>query len=237
MDRATFTGACLLGFVAAWAVFFPLGAKRRACIPALAWWVCLVLGTVACFYGLSHSTRPSLAPRVTVSGKASSCTEKREGRDSKFLFRFMPEGGNPIYLETNIIMPHWGSAAAFSSRMFRIVYLNDTERDPSNEAIDIEILSGDNAGWHDSLDARPLGIWLAIPIGAALGGFGFFGLRYKKNDEKASEDASEEASSDPQEWFRRVRSVFFLKRDAEIIAIKIPARHIAGRPSNDQNLT
>jgi len=55
-----------------------------------------------------------------------------------------------------------------------------------NEAIDIEILSGRDAGFHESVDARPAGMWLAIPIGAALGTFGYFGLRYKKDDEASA---------------------------------------------------
>lgn len=107
MDRGTFIGSCLLGFVAALAVFFPLGAKRRANIPALAWMVCLVLGAGACFYGLSHSSAPSLAPRVTVTGIASEFVEKRAGRDSKFLFRRMvksfPEAGRSIVRRTRYL--------------------------------------------------------------------------------------------------------------------------------------
>jgi hypothetical protein len=44
------------------------------------------------------------------------------------------------------------------------------------------ILSGENAGWEDSLDARPLGIWLEVPIGGLIAGFGYLGLRFKKDD-------------------------------------------------------
>ncbi|MBS1798759.1 MAG: hypothetical protein JSS95_02940 [Acidobacteria bacterium] len=102
----------------------------------------------------------------------------------KFVFGFIPEGGNPTNIETQIIMPHWGNPEIFNGRTLRITYLNDTSRSESNEAVDIKILSGDNAGWHDSLDARPLGIWLAIPIGAAIAGFGYFGVRYRKDDLK-----------------------------------------------------
>jgi hypothetical protein len=58
-----------------------------------------------------------------------------------------------------------------------------------NEAVDIEILSGRDVGFHDSVDARPTGTWLAIPIGAALGAFGYFGIRYKSDDEKSEESA------------------------------------------------
>ena len=56
----------------------------------------------------------------------------------------------------------------------------------NNDAIDIDILSGRDAGFHDSVDARPAGTWLAMPIGAALGTFGYFGLRCKNDDEASA---------------------------------------------------
>jgi hypothetical protein len=194
MDKGTFIGSCLLGLAVALAVFFPLGAKRRVYIPPFAWWLCILVGACTCMYGLSHSTTPSFAPRITAVGNASDCIEKSVGRNSKFVFHFVPEGGSSINIETLIIMPHWGNAEKFSGRTLRIVYLNDIARNPSNEAIDIEILNGDNAGWHDSLDARLFGAWLGIPIGAALGGFGYFGIRFKKNDLKATEPQGETSS-------------------------------------------
>lgn len=161
-------------------------------MPLFIWWLCL-LGAVTCFYGLSHSTEPSFRPRITVIGKASDCVEERVGRSFKFAFRFVPEGGSPTRIETRIIMPHWGSAQKFNAQTLRIVYLNAPARDTSNEVIDIEILNRDSAGWHDSLDARPFGIWLGIPIGAALASLGLFGIRYRTDDRK-SVGASERAS-------------------------------------------
>ena len=168
-------------------VFFPVGANRRASIPPFVWWLCLISGAVTCIYGLSHSTSPSFAPRITAVGNASDCVEDGPRGSTRFAFRFLPEGGSPVKIETRIIMPHWGNADLFNERTLRIVYLNDTTRSPSNEAIDIEILNGDNAGWRDSLDARPFGIWLAIPVGAAFAGFGYLGLRYRKSDTEQAE--------------------------------------------------
>ncbi len=75
----------------------------------------------------------------------------------------------------------------FDRRTLRITYLNDKSRSVSNEAVDIEILSGPNASWHDSRDARPIGIWLAIPIGAGIAGFGYMGIRHRKDDLRAAE--------------------------------------------------
>jgi hypothetical protein len=194
MDKGTFIGTCLLGLAVALAIFFPLGAKRRASIPAVAWWLCMAVGSVTCVFGLSHSTVPSFAPRITAVGTTSDWIEKRVGRDTKFVFRFVPEGGKPVDIETLITVPHWGYAEELNGRKLRIVYLDDISRNPSNEAIDIKILEGSDAGWHDSLDARPFGVWLAIPIGAALGGFGYFGIRYKKDDRKAAEAPLETSS-------------------------------------------
>ena len=145
----------------------------------------MLLGAVICSYGLSHSTAPSFAPRIAAIGKASDCVEE-DGRRFWFRFRFVPEGASPTEIETPLIMPHWGNAQKFNSRTLRIVYLNDMARDPRNEAVDIEILDGDSAGWHDSLDARPFGIWLGIPIGSALAGFGYFGIRYRKDDRNSA---------------------------------------------------
>jgi hypothetical protein len=79
-----------------------------------------------------------------------------------------------------------GRPEVFNGRTFRVVYLQSSKRALKNEAIDIEILSGRDAGFHDSVDARPVGMWLAIPIGAALGAFGYFGLRYRKGDETSA---------------------------------------------------
>lgn len=92
-------------------------------------------------------------------------------------------------------MPHWGNAEVFEGRTLRIGYINDTTRSLSNEAIDITILGGENAGWHDSLDARPLGVWLAIPVGAAIAGFGYMGIRYRKNDLKTTAGQPRETTS------------------------------------------
>jgi hypothetical protein len=117
--------------------------------------------------------------------------EVRQGRDTHYGFHFVPDdGGDPVNLETSIILPGWAVPEIFNGRTFRVVYLQSNERALKNEAIDIQILSGRDAGFHDSFDARPFGVWLAIPIGAALGAFGYFGLRYKKSDEisSASED-------------------------------------------------
>ncbi len=195
MDRGHYMVFFLLGAAAALAVFFPLRAKRRAWIPPLGWWLFLIVGGVICMYGLSHSTTPSFAPRITAVGKAYDHFERRRGRDTSYSFQFVPEGGSPITIETEIILPKWGVPAIFNGQTFRVVYLDDANRTLKNEAIDIAILSGRNAGFHDSLDARPAGKWLAIPIGAALGIFGFIGLRYMKDDANAAASDDDDAPS------------------------------------------
>jgi hypothetical protein len=197
MDYTHSMVCSLLGAGPALAIFFLLRAKRRAWIPPLAWWLFLALGAVVWFYGMSHSTVPSFSHRITAVGKAYEHVDReiRTGyhHDTVYGFRFVPDGGNPINIETQIILPNWGTPAVFDGQSFRVVYLDDDQRVFKNEAIDIEILSGKNAGFHDSYDARPVGKWLAIPLGAAFGVLGFTGLRYMKNDAIAAMSDEDDA--------------------------------------------
>lgn len=197
MSNGIYMLACLLGVAAILPVFYPLGAARRARIPSYTWWVCVLCGAVLCFYGMSYSTAPSFAPRVTAIGKAYNDVERRAGRDTYFGFRLLPDnGGEPVDIETSIILPGWAVPEVFDGRTFRVVYLRSSDRFMKNEAIDIAILSGRDTGFHDSVDARPVGVWLTIPIGAAIGTFGFFGLKYRKEDKAsaASEDGDTHAT-------------------------------------------
>ena len=189
----------LLGAAQALAIFFLLRAKRRAWIPPLAWWLFLAMGAVLFFYGLSHSTVPSFSRRITAVGKAYDHVDREihtgYHHDTVYGFRFVPDGGNPIKVETQIILPDWNTPAIFDGQSFRVMYLDDDQRVFKNEAIDIEILSGKNAGFHDSYDARPVGKWLAIPIGAALGIFGFAGLKYMKDDADSAAASDDDDAS------------------------------------------
>jgi hypothetical protein len=193
MDRTLFIGCCLLGVVPGMVGFFVIGAKRRSDIPPLAWWLCLIAGFVALMYGLTHATTPSLATPITAIGKAYDHVEIRQGRDTHYGFRFVPDGGKSIKIETLIILPDWAHPASFNGRTLRIRYLEGGNLGLKNEAIDIAILSGEHAGFHDSLDARPVGKWLWIPIGATICVFGLAGLKYMKSDAEfsASSDDSE----------------------------------------------
>jgi hypothetical protein len=179
MDYAHFIGCALLGFSPALAIFFLLGAERRARIPLLGWWLSLILGVVICFYGLFHSSIPSFSPRITAVGTFYDHVEREGYRgDTTYGFRFVPEGGEAINIHTRILLPHRGT----NGRTYRVVYLKDDNRRLKNEAVDITILSGEDTGFHDSLDARPFGSWLAIPAGVAFFGFAMIGLRYRKDD-------------------------------------------------------
>lgn len=186
MDKPIFILWCLFGLGVAFAVFLSLGPRRRSRISPLIWSGCMIVGAVTCMFGLSHSTTPSFASRTIAIGQASAFSEQKAGRRTAFGFHFVPEEGNALSLGTQIIVPHWSNSAVFSGRTLRITYLNDPVRSISNEVIEIEILSGDDAGWHDSLDARPYGVWLGIPIGGLVAGFGYIGIRYRKDDLEAS---------------------------------------------------
>jgi hypothetical protein len=179
MDYAHYIGCALLGLGPALVTFFLFGAKRRAWIPHLAWWLSLILGVVLCFYGMSHAIIPSFSTRITAVGKFYDYVEREGYRgDTTYGFRFVPEDGEAINIHTRILLPHRGT----DGRTYRVIYLQDDNRRLKNEAVDITILSGKDIGFHASLDARPFGSWLAIPVGVAFFGFGMIGLRYRKDD-------------------------------------------------------
>ena len=178
----------MLSIAAGCAAPFAVDPRLRASVPLLAWWFCSTLGVISLFYCLSISTVPSFAPRITATGKIYDCVERHMGkRTSKFGFSFVPEHGDLINLETLLIIPRWGNAEKVNGRICRIVYLDDKGRDPKNEAIEIEIVKGDHAGWHDSLDARPFGFWLGIPFGLALIFFGVVGSQIKNDKIKITD--------------------------------------------------
>lgn len=162
-------------------------AKRRASVPILSWGLCVILGLVVAIVSLIHSTAPSLAPGTIAVGKAADCVELRNGPHfSKYAFQFQPQTGAPVRLETRILTPPVcrASSHALDPRTYRIVYLNDADRNPSNEAIDIEVLSGPDAGWHKALDARPFGLWWGVPFGFTLGFIGLGCIRLGKSDRR-----------------------------------------------------
>jgi hypothetical protein len=196
MDYAHTMMCSLPGMAAALTVFFPLGAKRRACVPPLAWWLCLIVGAVPFFYGLSHSTVPSRATRITAVGKTYDYVEREihtgYHHDTIYGFRLVPEVGGPIHIETEISLLDSAIPEAFNGRIFRVVYLADSTRVLKNEAIEIEILSGRHAGYHESLDARPTGAWLFIPVGAAFLAFGVSGLSRMKKDAAISAESDDD---------------------------------------------
>lgn len=203
MDYTHFMGSCLSGLGIALAILLLLGAKRRALVPPLAWWLFLAIGTVICFYGMSHSTFPSFSPRVTAVGKAYDYQEREihtgYHHDSVYSFLFVPEGGKPLRIETQIILPGWADPTIFNGRTFRVVYLQDAKRPLKNEAIEIQILSGAHMGYNSSLDARPFGAWLGIPLGAAFSAFGVMGLKRRKDDAKSMlPDGDDDPSARPR---------------------------------------
>jgi hypothetical protein len=193
MDYTHFLECCLPGLGLALVIIFLLGAKRRAWIRR-GWWLSLILGFVIGLYGLAHSTVPSFSTPITAVGKAYDyvyrVSHARHGNDYG-VFRFVPEDGKALNIETHIILP-----AGIDGDTFRVVYLEDGERVLKNEAVDITILSGKRAGFHDLLDVRPLGRWLAIPIGSAFVVLGYLLFYYGKGDaESAASDDDNKSST------------------------------------------
>ena len=77
------------------------------------------------FYGMSHSTTPSFATRITAVGKAYDSVQREihtgYHHDTVFGFRFVPESGEPVNIESEITLPDWGTPKDFDGRILRIV--------------------------------------------------------------------------------------------------------------------
>jgi hypothetical protein len=88
-----------------------------------------------------------------------------------------PFAGVPVRLESRIKeQVCWeGSETRSGSGVYRVVYFDDPDRDLQRKAIQIDVVQGQNTGWHGAVDAHPFGFWLGVPIGIALivvGGIG-----------------------------------------------------------------
>ena len=155
---------CVIGLVVRRAV-------RRYTTVGLFWASLSLAGFALTGFSGANSTKPSSAPRITITGAAADCVEHRIGRGNySYSFFFTPTTGVPIELESRIKAPLcWrDSQSGSDGRVYRVQYLNDPNRRLKNEAIRIDVLQGKNAGWHGSVDARPFGLWLCVPFGIIL---------------------------------------------------------------------
>jgi hypothetical protein len=122
MDYTHYMACGLLGICPALAIFFLLRPRRRAWIPPLGWWLSLALGFVIFFYAMSHSTMPSFSNRVTVVGKAYDYRQREihtgYHHDTIYGFRLVPEGGEPIDIETEISLLDAAHPEIFNGRVF-----------------------------------------------------------------------------------------------------------------------
>lgn len=154
-------------------------------------WGSVCLAGFACAgFSAPYTTLPSTAPHVSIKGVARDCVRHVVGRDNyTYSFQFEPFAGSPLNISTNIDAPIcWNdSQRGMDGRVYRIIYLDDPTRNLKNEAIRIEVIAGQNAGWHKSVDARPFGLWLALPFGFGLiivGGVGAYRNRRSQPPEE-----------------------------------------------------
>lgn len=156
--------------------------------PAL--WACVAVGAAGGWVSYTHSTNPSLAPRITLTGKALDCLNVHRFSRNRHLFRFDSGSGDRIFLQTKIFAPMcFDSSKTFDDRTYRITYLDDARRSMSHEVTRVEVMSGTDAGWYRRLDARPFGAWLGVPVGAFLAALGALLLRMQKQ-QAAKESAA-----------------------------------------------
>jgi len=52
--------------------------------------------------------------------------------------------------------------------VYRVTYLDDLSRALKHEAVSVEVLSGERAGWTGWVDSRPFGLWRGVPAGFVL---------------------------------------------------------------------
>jgi hypothetical protein len=170
------------------------GAKKYT--PAgLIWALLCLMGFGLAGFSGANSTTPSSAPRTTLTGAAANCIEHRRGRGSfTYSFVLTPTTGVPVRLETRIKAPIcWqGGGTGSDAAEYRVVYLDDQDRDLRNEAIQVDVVHGQNAGWQGAVDSRPFGLWLGIPAGLALIVVGAIGMMKNR---RMTEDTSSQVSN------------------------------------------
>jgi hypothetical protein len=151
----------------------------------LVWWVAGFLGFPLAGISGARSTRPSSAPRTSVTGTVQDCNVHRVGRSNyTYSFLLSQSGGNTIGIATRIKPPLcWpGPSSDSDGDQYRVVYLDDPSRSLEHEAIRIDVLSGGHVGWSGSVDARPLGTWLGIPAGIVLIIVGTIGAQFHRRE-------------------------------------------------------
>jgi hypothetical protein len=164
------------------------GVAKKYTSAGLAWWFAALLGFAVAGFSGANSTMPSSAPRNTLTGEVQGCTEHVLGRSNyTYTFLLNRDGQSPIEIATRIKPPLcWRDYSSGSSAdIYRVVYLDDPNRDLKHEAIRIEVVAGTHAGWRASVDARPFGLWLGIPAGIVLifvGGIGAVRHRRKLSE-------------------------------------------------------
>lgn len=168
-------------------------AVRRYTTVGLFWALLSLAGFAVAGFSGANSTKPTSAPRITITGTAADCVEHRIGRSNyTYSFVFTPIIGVPIKMESRIKAPLcWqDNQSRLDGRVYRVQYLDAPDRRLKNEAIRIDVLQGKNAGWHGSVDARPFGLWLGAPFGIVLiviGSIGAFKNRRLPVDNEYSE--------------------------------------------------
>ncbi len=189
-------------FVAVSIVFFFLMRKvwfRYAPMGRLYWLLAL-----ACFAMASASgpfiTAPSSAPRLTTTGQLWEVHRIPTGKIHFNEFLLGQMDGTSFLLQTPIDPSRQGKYGPYLhvGETVQVQYLNEKREDGlPPRAINIEILDGPYAGWHDSVDANWFGLWLLLPIGilGALVSIGFATKNLSPGERKRIEKDTPEATS------------------------------------------
>ena len=153
------------GFVCLVAIFFGILASI--------WWTKFTprgfvywMGALACALLIvttaDKSTTPSSAPRKSITGQLAWIVRHGYGKGSYYTFGVVLPSGATVDLKAAVKVPLFAKGESVS-----VTYLDERVgyRDP--RAIAIRVLSGNGAGWQDSVSADWIGPWLGIPFGIA----------------------------------------------------------------------
>jgi len=109
------------------------------------------------------STFPSSAPRKQIVGRLAWNVKHGRGKGAYYTFGVLLEdGGERAFMEGATAPLAHGQAVA-------VTYLDENDHAHDPRAISVDILSGQRAGYHDSVNADWFGTWLGVPMSFAGG--------------------------------------------------------------------
>lgn len=168
--------AVLVAFIGL-GVIFVRKLSRKYTLRGMAFLCLAVFGMAMMGTTARFATRPSSAPRVTVQGRCAGFEDISTRSNPRYLFLLVQGDGSQIPLETQITPPLFGEEHVIrNGESLQVTYLNENSSGQPRRAISLKFLSGENEGWHESVDANWLGAWLLFPAGLIVCAYACYGM-------------------------------------------------------------